>query len=569
MEYRVSAVGRGSLLAGRYRLEEQLTHSETSSLWRGVDTTLDRRVAVRLVSPKTAAETLDAARRAALVDDHRLVRLLDVAQQTSTLAGQEARQTYVVSEWVEGQSIADLLQSEGPLPPERVRTLIGEASEGLAIAAARGLHHLALDPTSVLVAGDGSVRVHGLGVDAAARGGAQPTGEAAERVDAVGLVALIYAGLTGRWPLATSSHHDPLETAPMVGNAAVPPADVVSGVPADLNRLCVETFGPSSDRAGAPASPAEVADRLKPWSSRLEPSTANRRLADDLRAAPARPASRFPVALTSPEDFEEEAGAAGEDGSGNEPTPAQPWSPFESSPPERTVSPAAEDERSEPSLLPDHDRGEDDADEKPAPVEERRGSSRRRFGWLPLAVVAVLVVVGLVLAYSSLSGGGSGPATTATQSSATTTATTSAAVGVAPKIAEVTAFDPEGDNSENDSQAPRAADGDPSTSWRSSRYNSAALGNLKSGVGLVVRLEEPSSIGKVSLSVGGEGGTVEIRTASGASLDGSQVIASGPAGTLEKTLDPAPTAQYLIIWFTQLPSVDGQYRAEVNEITVS
>lgn len=47
------------------------------------------------------------------------------------------------------------------------------------------------------------------------------------------------------------------------------------------------------------------------------------------------------------------------------------------------------------------------------------------------------------------------------------------------------------------------------------------------------------------------------------------MVALGPAGTLEKTFAPALTTQYLIIWFTELPTVDGQYRAQVSEITVS
>lgn len=538
---------RGSLLAGRYRLEEQLTQSDTSSLWRGVDTTLDRQVAIRLVSPKTAAETLDAARRAALVDDHRLVRLLDVAQQTSLIAGAQAQQTYVVSEWIEGKSIADLLRDEGPLPADRVRTLIGEAAEALAVAGQQGLHHLALDPTSVLVATDGSVRVHGLAVDAAARGGAQPTGTAADRVDAVGLVALIYAGLTGRWPLTTSSHHEPLDTAPMLGNSPVPPTEIVSGIPADLNRLCTVTFGAGAQTPDGPTSPAELADQLRPWTDRYEPGASNRRLAEDLRLAPARPATRFPVALT-PTDLR---------------LPQEPAEESESTAPQPTLTPAQE---AEPELLADN--REDDDDLYPLPTAQPASRpARRRFAWLPLAVVAVLVVVGLVLAYTSLNDGDQAPAAQQTTSQAATTS--AAPAGATPVIAEVSAFDPEADNHENDEQASLAADGDATTFWRSSRYNSAALGNLKSGVGLLVRLQQSSSISKVSVGVGGEGGTVEIRTATGASLDGSQVVASGPAGTLEKTFAPALTTQYLIIWFTELPTVDGQYRAQVSEITVS
>ncbi len=691
----MNAVGRGTLLADRYRLEEQLTKSAHSSLWRGVDTTLDRKVAIRLIAADTAGEALDAARRAALVDDPRLVRVLDVAQEPGT--GEHASQTYVVSEWIEAKSIADLLD-DGVLSSARVRMLVGEASEALAVAARQGLHHLALDPTSVLLTSDGSVRVHGLAVDAAARGGSQPTGEAAERVDAVGLVALIYAGLTGRWPLRTSAHHASLDTAPMIGDSAVPPADIVSGVPNDLDTLCAVTFGPNHD---GPASPAELARQLKPWArSHAAPVVhPNRRLADDLRSAPRRPPSRFPVRLAPTQtEFEPEQSdvpiavtddatpVAGVPGVGlsaassaraDQPTQAQPiadlrgataWEEESNEPevvagtPEARSTPDASSASAvssssaaiSPPARPSADqnapartsrlgsaldavaaaragaaavpaaapspasapakpapakptpakpaspvaappaapaerasiaRGNDDPNNDlnnpqpdlsprvpPTPPEQppAKPAKRRSSPW-PLLTVVALVVIGLVLAVWSLRGGSNaGQAASASASStASASATSTVPAAAAPEIASATGFDPQGDGAENNSQAALAIDGNSATSWKSSHYNSAAFGNLKKGLGLLITLKAPAPVSKVSVTVDGQGGTVEIRTATGSTLDGSQVVATGPAGTLEKTLDPAPTTQYLIVWFTQLPRVDGQFRAQVAEVSVS
>lgn len=625
----MNAVGRGTLLAGRYRLDERLTQSETSSLWRGTDTTLDRKVAIRLVAPRTAGEALDAARRAALIDDSRLVRLLDVAQQPS--AGPDASQTYVVSEWVDGRSLADLLV-DGALPADRVRMMVGEAAEALASAASVGLHHLALDPTSLLLTSDGAVRVHGLAVDAAARGGAQPDGRAAERVDAVGLVALCYAGLTARWPLPTVSHHTPLDTAPMVGPSAVPPADITSGVPNDLNTLCAVTFGAGGD---GPASPAELAQQLRPWASAVGPGS-NRRLADDLRSAPRRPPSRFPIRLSpadTPHEVDEvdEATAAqpagpeerpeGPSGRAVDPyaqsgfTPDVPTAavaraespPTEGSAPQTAASARAERrsdlvttgpqaataaptrpaersaERGEPFVKPGgrlrSTGGVVAGDTRPAaadgpadPAGAAPGSERsgRRAGWWPLVAVAALVIVGLVLAGWSLRSGPSTPEGAASPTAASSASPNQAAPpATPPKIATATPFDPQGDNAENNAQADLAIDGDPATAWRSSRYNTAAFGNLKDGLGLVIKLEQPAEVSKVSVTVRGSGGSVEIRTATGATLEGSQVVASGPAGTLEKTLEPPARTDYLIVWFTELPQVSGANRAEVAEVSVA
>jgi hypothetical protein len=73
-------------------------------------------------------------------------------------------------------------------------------------------------------------------------------------------VALIYAGLTGRWPL------DPmrgLEPPPRVGSGLPAPSELASGVPADLDALCRETL--TTRFGGGPADPGEVATALAPW----------------------------------------------------------------------------------------------------------------------------------------------------------------------------------------------------------------------------------------------------------------------------------------------------------------
>ena len=82
-------------------------------------------------------EIVDAARRAALVEDPRLQRVL--------AAGEERGTAYVVLERLSGRTLVDLLGT-GPLPAETARRIVGEAAQALDRAAARGLHHLRLRP---------------------------------------------------------------------------------------------------------------------------------------------------------------------------------------------------------------------------------------------------------------------------------------------------------------------------------------------------------------------------------------------------------------------------------------
>lgn len=240
------------MLAGRYRLEQQLGAGVDGSLWRAVDETLERPVTVRVVSPEHpfAADVVDAARRAALVDDARLARVLDVGDADGT--------TYIVTEYVQGRPFEDFLRN-GPLPAETVRRIVGETAQALERAGARGLHHLRLTPASVCIVPDGSVKLLGTAIEAAAAGVEHDKADVASRQDATGLVSLIYAGLTGRWPGVVDG---PLGPAPLVSGRAVPPGDLAAGVPADLDALCVATLGPGND---GPRTPAEVAGQLSPW----------------------------------------------------------------------------------------------------------------------------------------------------------------------------------------------------------------------------------------------------------------------------------------------------------------
>ena len=108
-------------------------------------------------------------------------------------------------------------------------------------------------------------------------------------------------------------------------------------------------------------------------------------------------------------------------------------------------------------------------------------------------LLAAAVGVGALLWANLEFGGGESVASTP----AATAATVEALAGSTPpavagtSIATITAYDPDGDGSENDGDAVLAtADGNPSTSWGTVCYSSKYLGG-KGGVGLVVSFDGP------------------------------------------------------------------------------
>lgn len=532
----MDGVGHGTVLAGRYRLEERLRSETDWSLWRGVDQRLERSVTIHVQTGPRGEETLDAARRAALVEDARLLRVLDAGQ---TRRGAGSALTYVVSEAADGTSLARLVAA-GPLPAAQVRAMVGEAAAALEVARLSGLHHGMLRPSALTRTPAGAVRVAGLAVAVAAQGAPEGSAEESARDDTVSLVALLYAGLTGRWPFGSV---DGLLAAPLVAGRPVPPADLVPGVPSDLDTLCAVTFGPHQD---GPRSPGELATQLAPWTGAGLVATGRA----GVEPAAMRPAAQFPARLEPgvPADALVPAEVPAD-------RPGDGLGILSSPGPARDVR--------------------TDAQPSEAELAARAGQSRTA-----LVLVALLLVLGLALSIRSLSSIGDGsrvarePPATSTPSP-TTPLTPSPSVPAttagpsAPVVAGVRTLDPSGDG-ENDETAPRAIDDDPASFWSSSTYASAQFGGLKDGLGLVVALTEPSQVSGVTVTANGAGGSVELRTAPGPGLEGSTVLAAGEivGGPVDLAPPEPALTQYLIVWFTRLPQTGAGYRVELTQVQV-
>jgi hypothetical protein len=569
-------VGPGSVLGGRYVLRERLGDAALTSSWLAHDDVLERRVHLHAVGPSHphAEAVLDAARRAAAVEDARLVRVLDV--------GQDGELTYVVSEWLPAPSLAEQLQN-GPLAPAEARTVVGEAALALEAARHRGLHHLRLTPERVHLLDDGAVKVTALATAAALDGvevgddpGSDLDGEEATRLDTRDLIALAYAALTGTWPLPTPSDLPP---APQVGGRPVAPSQIVTGAPADLDTLCAQTFA----GAGAPDTPGDLAGQIAPWGRQRREERGGgafpHALAPTQRAAlptappatPAAPARTRPTPPLTPA-----------------PAPTAPPPPG----PAVTARPAAPatlgadlgTTTAGPPTTPllGLDVIYDDLDDDAAGRQHQGGHTRNQTRTV-LLLVAGFVVVFLTLAYCGLRGLGQSafvPAPGKTKASASPSASPSPseATSAAPSsdtptgplaIASASGFDPQGDGAEKNALAARAIDGSESTSWTSDTYKSAQFGGLKKGVGLLLDLGRSQRVTSVSVRVGAGGGTFELRTADGDQL-GSRVLAqvSDAAGTITLTPSSPVTADRLVLWCTQAAQVDGGYRVEVAEVVV-
>ncbi|MGW5876608.1 protein kinase family protein [Nocardiopsis terrae] len=511
----------GAKLANRYRLDHVVSETGGATRWKATDETLARPVAVWTFAdgfPRTS-EVVHAARATSRIPDARVTQVFD-ADDTSAVP-------YVVEEWVIGSSLSELL-AQGPMEPERAAGLVAEAAEAIAAAHASGLHHLGLTPGKLMWSSGGAVKVTGIGVDAALLGNNVPHPGA---VDAQGLGSLLYAAITGYWPGGPQSG---LPGAPQGPMGPYPPGQLRQGVSEPLAAI--------TTRAALP----QLVGQLVPGPPITSPAEFCAALAEVPRLIP------LPVSPTEavPQPEQGTSRRTGEFGSTN----GQRRGSREDAAPARSAARPAPASRMEQRAARQGD-----------------GSVRKILVGVVAVVLLAAVVTGAWMVGTMVRGGDE---TADPDAGASEEATDS--VELEPlAIGSARGFDPLADGDEHSQNAPLAFDQKPDTGWSTQGYWDP-LSDQKAGVGLLLDLESGQEVHEVDLMLSGGTHGVEIRVGDSdevsdeESLDASLPIAwSGSVdGEQTITLDESATGRYVLVWFTELPQVDGDWRGTIDEVEV-
>ena len=244
---------------GHYRIESKLGEGGMGVVYQAHDTRVNRRVAIKVLPPERVADPVltqrftQEARAAGALNHPNIVTIHDIQS--------DAGINFIVMEYIEGQTFAELIPSTG-LPVLQVVRYGVQIADALARAHAAGIIHRDLKPSNLMLTMDGRVKILDFGlaklletaatdhattvaalteVHAVLGTAAYMSPEQAEghkldaRSDIFSFGALLYEMVTGRRPFASDSrlallskivHHDPQ-----------PPHEIVPSIPADLERV--------------------------------------------------------------------------------------------------------------------------------------------------------------------------------------------------------------------------------------------------------------------------------------------------------------------------------------------
>ncbi len=149
-------------LGGRYELGEMLGVGGMAEVHLGLDTRLDREVAIKLLradlarDPTFQSRFRREAQSAAALNHPSIVAVYDT--------GEDAGMPFIVMEYVEGRTLREVIATEGRLLPQRALEIVAEVCRALDQAHRSGIVHRDIKPGNVMLTPQGDVKVMDFGI---------------------------------------------------------------------------------------------------------------------------------------------------------------------------------------------------------------------------------------------------------------------------------------------------------------------------------------------------------------------------------------------------------------------
>jgi len=149
-------------LGDRYVLLDRIAQGGMGEIWRANDTLLERVVAVKVLLPALAGDSASAgrflaeARTMATVSHPAIVEVYDYGRSDAL--------AYLVMQFVDGDSLRQVLDREERLAADRTMVIVAQAATALHIAHGRGIVHRDVKPGNLLIRPDGQVVLTDFGI---------------------------------------------------------------------------------------------------------------------------------------------------------------------------------------------------------------------------------------------------------------------------------------------------------------------------------------------------------------------------------------------------------------------
>ncbi|GAA4814488.1 Stk1 family PASTA domain-containing Ser/Thr kinase [Streptomyces ziwulingensis] len=240
----------GQVLDGRYRVEARIAVGGMATVYRAVDTRLDRVLALKVMHPTLAADGsfverfIREAKSVARLAHPNVVQVFD--------QGTDGVYVYLAMEYVSGCTLRDVLRERGALRPRAALDILEPVLAALGAAHCAGFVHRDMKPENVLIGDDGRVKVADFGLVRAVNTVTSTTGavlgtvsylapeqiehgDVDPRVDVYACGVVLYEMLTGAKPHTGDSPAQVLYR--HLNEDVPPPSAAVPGLAYDLDEL--------------------------------------------------------------------------------------------------------------------------------------------------------------------------------------------------------------------------------------------------------------------------------------------------------------------------------------------
>ena len=165
----------GTVIGGRYRLDAEIGRGGMSTVYRAYDTVLERPVAIKLMHRDIAADSDQLerfrreARSVAQLSHPHVVTVIDAGEEPSPAAdgatpGGPTETPYIVLEYVDGETLKDVIRREAPLEIPQALAYAIEIARALGAAHERQIVHRDVKPHNVLISEEGGAKITDFGI---------------------------------------------------------------------------------------------------------------------------------------------------------------------------------------------------------------------------------------------------------------------------------------------------------------------------------------------------------------------------------------------------------------------